>query len=368
MFAGVWRSRTNRSVEPSHDRHGSATRGATTILPAGGARSVTAADLLRLLAVPAFGWLALRDYRTRRVPGWAWYPILVLAVVTLGMDVVAAIGGTGPTPLFLVRVGFSLLVAALAYAFYLIGAFGGADAKAVAVLAVLFPVYPAYEVAGTAFPVVASSAGVFSLTVLTNGVVAGVAYPLAVGIRNAFRGHRSLAMLVALPVRSSRLLSTHGKLIETNSGATLSGLDLDALRMYLRWRGLALSDLRETPGPFRDPATLPDDPNPPTDGAVVPEADPEAGETPPAVANGDGAADSQNADPWGAAAFLEAIDGSAYGTDPETLRTGLDHIAQNDTVWVSPGLPFLVPLFVGLLIALSYGDVLFGFLGALGVV
>ncbi len=329
---------------------------------------MTTADLLRLLAVPAFGWVALRDYRTRRVPGRAWYPILALGVVTFGIDVATVIGETGPSPLFFIRVGFSLLVAFLAYVFHLIGAFGGADAKGVAVLAVLFPTYPVYEVAGTVFPLVASSAGVFSLTILTDGVLSGLLYPLAVGIRNALGGRRSVVMFVALPVRSSTLLSTHGKLIEDESGLTLSGLDLDALRMYLRWRGLALSDLRESPEAFRDPATIPDDPNPPTGGAVEPDLDPRASETPTAGFDGDSAADSQKTDPWGAATFLEAIDGSAYGTDPETLRTGLNRVARNETVWVSPGLPFLVPLFVGLLIALSYGDLLFGLLWAVGVV
>jgi preflagellin peptidase FlaK len=37
-------------------------------------------------------------------------------------------------------------------------------------------------------------------------------------------------------------------------------------------------------------------------------------------------------------------------------------------VWVSPGLPFVVPMFVGLLLALTYGDLLFGLLGAVGLV
>jgi preflagellin peptidase FlaK len=321
---------------------------------------VTAADLLRLLAVPAFGWVALRDYRTRRVPGRAWYPILALGVVTLGMDTAAAVGGTGPSPLYLVRVAFSLVVALLAYAFYRIGAFGGADAKAVGALAVLFPTYPAYEVAGTTLPTVASNTGVFSLTILTNGVLVGALYPLAIGVRNALAGRRSMVMFLALPVRRSALLSTHGKLIEDESGLTLSGLDLDALRMYLRWRGLALSDLCENPEAFRNPATLPDDPNLPTGGAVDVDADPDPGGAPAAALGSDGAADSPEDDPWGAAAFLAAIDGSAYGTDPETLRTGLDRIAGSETMWVSPGLPFLVPLFVGLLVSLSYGDVLFG--------
>jgi len=65
-------------------------------------------------------------------------------------------------------------------------------------------------------------------------------------------------------------------------------------------------------------------------------------------------------DPWGADAFLEDIDGSAYGTTPETLREGLDVLATEETVWISPGTPFLVPVFAGLVIALVYGDLLLG--------
>lgn len=332
---------------------------------------MTATDLLRLLAVPAFGWVALRDYRTRRVPRRAWYPLLALGIVTLGVDVVGTVGSAGSSRLFFLRVGISLAVVALAYVFHGLGAFGGADAKAVATLAVLFPAYPGYDVAGTTLPLVVSNAGVFSLTVLTNGVLVGALYPLGVGARNALAGRLSVAMFVARPVPRSALLSTPGKLIEDRSGVTLSGLDLDALRMYLRWRGIALSELCENAETLRDPATLPADPNPSTGGAVDPGADPEPGQSPTAGSDGDAgdaSAGDPGDDPWGAEAFLDSIDGSAYGTGPETLRAGLDLIAEREAVWVSPGLPFLVPLFAGLLVAFTYGDILFGIVRAVGVV
>jgi len=336
---------------------------ATPIVAAGGLPVVTAADLLRLLAVPAFGWIALRDYRTRRVPKRAWYPVVAIGAVALALDV-AAVSGPFETRIFRLRVALSLALAPLGYLFYRVGAFGAADAKAVATLAVLFPTYPAYELAGTALPLVASNVGVFSLTVLTDGVLAGAAYPLALGVRNALAGRVSPAMFVARPVRRSDLLSTHGTLLGGGSGLSLSGLDLDALRMYLRWRGVALADLCANPGAFRDPASLPTETNPPTGGAVDPGLDPDPGAAADAETRRDGSAD----DPWGAAAFLDSIDGSAYGTDAETLRAGLDRIAEREAVWVSPGLPFLVPLFVGLLVALTYGDVLFGVVRALGLV
>jgi preflagellin peptidase FlaK len=77
--------------------------------------------------------------------------------------------------------------------------------------------------------------------------------------------------------------------------------------------------------------------------------------------------DDVHDDPWGAERFLAAIDHDAYGTDPQTLRAGLALVARQDTVRVSPGLPFLVPLTAGLLVAVSYGDVLFALLAVFGV-
>ncbi|MDX1746488.1 MAG: A24 family peptidase C-terminal domain-containing protein, partial [Halobacteriales archaeon] len=75
-----------------------------------------------------------------------------------------------------------------------------------------------------------------------------------------------------------------------------------------------------------------------------------------------------SADPWGAEAFLEGIDHGAYGTRPGQLRDGLTLLSEADQVWVSPGLPFLVPLVAGLVIALVYGDILFVVLRLVGLV
>ncbi len=49
-------------------------------------------------------------------------------------------------------------------------------------------------------------------------------------------------------------------------------------------------------------------------------------------------------------------DSPAYGTTPEKLRDGLQVVASQDEVWISPGIPFIVPMFVGTVIAFTYGD------------
>jgi preflagellin peptidase FlaK len=343
-------------------------------------------DLLRLLAVPVFGWAAYRDIETRRVPNKTWLPLAALAVVLLLWDTYAVVNGgavgrpAGPTPdrLYFIRVAISLgFVAPLAYGFWLIGGFGGADAKAFMLVAVLFPVYPTYYLTGAALPLEPSRIGVFSLTILSNTVLAGVVYPLGVAVGNLVRGRFAWAMFLGKPVAVDRLTEEYGRLLEAPDGFTRSGLDLDALRMYLQWRGASLADLRADPTTYRNPDSLPEEPNPPGDGSFATDGG-EASDTSspspgrrsdggvPAGGTVDQFGTAGTADPWGAERFLDDIEGSAYGTDAETLREGLELLTDTDEVWVSPGIPFLVPMFVGLAASLVYGDVLYALLASLG--
>ena len=324
-------------------------------------------DLLRLLAVPALGWAAWRDVRTRRLPNRLWTPLVAIGLLTLALDASSHLPlTTVDDRLFFVRVGVSVLILVpLAYGLWWLGGFGGADAKALMTLAVLFPTYPVFYLPTDAYPLVATTLGVFSMTILTNAVLVGLAYPLYLGGRNALRGDRSILMFVGRRTDVAALSNEHGRLFETTEGVTRDGLDIDALRMYLRWRGTTLSALRADPDRHRDPASVGETYDP-TDGAVDAGTDGSATDPPTADAVPD--ADAGADDPWAAERFLDEIEGSAYGTTPEKLREGLRVVTTRETVWLSPGVPFIVPVFLGLVVALTYGDLLFGLLRALGMV
>ncbi|EMA65613.1 A24 family peptidase [Halorubrum kocurii] len=323
----------------------------------------TLPDALRLFVVPVFAWAALRDVRTRRLPNRLWPPLYAFGALLLIWEAGRLWPFSGlDGRLFLVQAAISLLfVVPLGYAFWYFGAFGGADAKALIAIAVLFPTFPAYEVGGLILPVVDTQLGVFSLTVLTNTVLLALAYPLGLAGINLLRGERSATMFFARPVATDSLPDRHGRLFEDDAGTTRNGLDLDALRMYLRWRGETLADLREDPDRLRDPDGV-GETNDPTDGGthVGPRTD--GGTT--IGAEGESVA----ADPWAAERFLDEIDHGAYGTDPETLRGGLAVVARKDRVLVSPGMPFVVPMAIGLIVSLTFGDALFAVLGAVGLV
>ena len=418
-------------------------------------------DLLRLLVVPAFAWAAYRDVRTRRLPNWLWPPLVFLGLIALGLDVFTRLP-LADDQLFLVQVGFALgFLLPFAFVAYWFRAFGGADAKAIATLAVVFPVTPVYRLPATAvatlppevvtrlprlsLPLFPSVLGVTAMAVLTNAVVVAFGYVVWLTLRNLAAGRLSLAMVLGRPTPVTAVTDHHGTLLVTDGWLPRTGLDLDALRMYLRWRGCTLAELRadrtlrnpdtvtetfdptdgarhrdpewprlrdggpggdDRPGSDRSDASTPetdsaDDPIPPDEWAGTGFVPAEVrrvdgGESQQTAAPDTGtpdsdemsASDSETADsddettppddettptdrgserdPWAAAAFLDDIDGSAYGTTPEQLRSGLESLTTAETVWISPGLPFVVPLFGGLVVALTLGDVVTVALRAVG--
>ncbi len=338
-------------------------------------------DVLRLLVVPVFAWAAWRDFQTRRLPNRIWPPLYLLGggLILWEASVRWPLVGLADQ-LFLGRVGFSLVVfPLLTYVFWRFGGFGGADAKALVALAAVFPTFTSYTVPLVGkIPTADTTIGLFSLTILTNTVLVAACYPAALGVYNIINGNIVLAMFLARPVSADSLASRHGRLFESPDGISRGGVDLDALRMYLRWRGLSLSELRSHPDRYKDADSV-GETHSPTDGATHRE-DPAALDTaPPGPGGGDtvpidsrreeshtDGGDTQRHDRWAVDRFLAEIDEPTYGTSAELLREGLEIVVKRDTVWVSPGIPFILPLFFGLVISLIYGDILFTLLSTLG--
>ena len=308
----------------------------------GGPVIATGPDLLRLAIIPVFVWLAIVDIRTRRIPRWVWWPLGAVGLIALGW---AALGTAGiERRIWTIQVAFSLgLIGPLGYLFYRFGAFGAADAKAIIVIAIAYPTYPIIDLGSRSLPYLEMTMGVFSLTVLVNAVLLGLVYPFALAARNGVTGHLRSAMFVGRPVPTSTLPERHGVLLDHRGFLPRSGLDLDALRMYLRWRNTTIEAIRADPARFQDPTTVPSEPGPVDDGAIRTDG----GEEP--------------MDRWAARAFLDDV-GSAYGTRPEELRFWLDQLAKEDVLWMSPGIPFLVLLAGGLVVGVLVGD-LFTWIG-----
>lgn len=284
---------------------------------------VTLPDLLRLLSVPLLAWAGIHDVRTRRVPNWIWPPLVLVGMFALVVEWSVAGGGSGRSVLALRCVVSLGVVGPIGHVLWRLHTIGGADAKAIWTLAIVFPAYPTVYSGWGVFPIERTLLGVFSLTVLSNAVLIGMVVPIALAGYNAVNGRITPAMFVGRPYQTPDVTAVHGQLWG-------GGLDLDALRRYLRWRDTSLEALRSSPDAHRKRVGVDD--------------------------------------PWGVAAFFSEIEGDAYGTTPEQLRSGLERLCERDSVWISPGIPFLAVLFFGLVGALIHGNLLLTASELLGLV
>ncbi|WP_302083442.1 A24 family peptidase [Salinibaculum rarum] len=329
-----------------------------------GPLDTTLPNLVRLLFIPVLTWAAWRDYQTRRVPNITWLPLIVVSLSLYGHDLLTAWYAGFPTYTTIQLVFGGLFLPVLAVGLWAGNLFGGADVKAIIVLGFGFATYPTYYLPTVAVPIVTPTLGIFAFTVFTNAAVIGAVYPVVLSLNNIIQhSPPRLAAYTARHRETASLADLHGRLIEQDTQNGRQGLDLDVLRMYLQWRGITLPELQTNPEQYR--TTTPNNPNKPgnglvTDGGHTPQqttkTDTDSRRTPDAT-HDDGEVENRTEedDPWAVDAFLADTE-VTYGMDAATIRRGLNTITTEETVWVSPGLPFFIPLTIGFIISLTYGD------------
>ncbi len=119
--------------------------------------------LLKFLVVLAFLLYACKlDLKTRIVPNAVWTRMILVSIPFLAIELVNI-----PIRLVLLGVFQFVFVFFLSYLLYLIGAWGGADAKALIALAIIFPVYPTCFV----LPLFGIGSGMFAFATLANSVI-----------------------------------------------------------------------------------------------------------------------------------------------------------------------------------------------------
>jgi|Deesub1362B_J571_1020462.scaffolds.fasta_scaffold00131_56 preflagellin peptidase FlaK len=118
------------------------------------------------------------DLKERRIPNkvWKW-----MFVMLIPFTVYEALSKTVHQLIF--GAGGSIFMVTLAYLFYRIGAYGGADAKALIVIAITFPFYPEIP----PFPILNKGFGIFAFSTLSNSVIAAPFMVVVFAIRNLIR-------------------------------------------------------------------------------------------------------------------------------------------------------------------------------------
>lgn len=138
-------------------------------------------DLLKMIyCTPFLLYSCYTDLQTRRVSNQVWKVMLIGGGLFAAYDII----NTGmPALLGLVlSVGIIFI---FVYILFQFGAFGGADAKCLIVLAIIIPVYPLIELFGVEYPLTGIPLiNLFAFSVFGNAILLTIVVPLALFFYN----------------------------------------------------------------------------------------------------------------------------------------------------------------------------------------
>lgn len=150
-------------------------------------------NILRILVtLPILAYSCMTDWKIRRAPNELWYLLGGIGVI-LNLVTIWLLSGSHAD---LIGIYVILLVAEvvstyiLVYLLFNFGGFGGADAKALIAIAIMFPLYPLFTLGGISFPLIYSWTNdlhmlvFFWLAVLGNAVVLTIIVPAGVLVYN----------------------------------------------------------------------------------------------------------------------------------------------------------------------------------------
>ncbi len=132
-------------------------------------------DLLKVvISLVLFLKASYHDLRDREVPDGIWISMVVFGLI---LDVIQY--SLERFNIFLAVIQFVFVFLLANFMFYVAG-FGGADAKALISLAVMFPVYPKFY----KFPLLNTGIGIFAFSVLSNSVIVAPLIAMSFFVKN----------------------------------------------------------------------------------------------------------------------------------------------------------------------------------------
>lgn len=230
------------------------------------------------------GYSCFTDWKTRRAPNRLWYLLGGIGLI-LGLYELYArssiIGSLDTSFLFLWGFSFIFIFVFMYLLYYFFQYFGmtgigGADAKALIAIALMFPYYPQIQLAGLSLPLTDISRSIiFGLAVFGDALALNLVVPAAILIYNlatvpfselaanptmAFTGYKAnVEGIKSKHVRLMHKYTDKGGKPEAKRSFGGSEIDDDSYKKLLQWKSAGLVDAKVwiTPKiPFLIPITL----------------------------------------------------------------------------------------------------------------
>lgn len=171
-------------------------------------------DILKILfCMPFLLYACYSDIKKRSVTNNLWLMMLAGSIFFIVYEI-SKYSVSHLYPLF-ISAGFIFI---LAYIPYQIGAIGGADAKSLIVLSMIFPAYPAFQAFGYALPLNKPLYDIFALSVLGNSALLTIAVPIGLVAYNivkmGWRIDNPVYIFMGYKTKISKLSGKHIRLVQ----------------------------------------------------------------------------------------------------------------------------------------------------------
>lgn len=317
--------------------------------------AIISPDLLRLLVIPAFIYASILDYKYRVVYNEFWIPLIGLSFLVITWEVILVLMGIEPVNAdFLFNLSTSILIGpSVGFLLYSNNIIGGADMKAVAYLSIMFPEFP--EIFSTSFVIYEGITPVFSVTVLVNALIISFLYRLYLVGHNARYNQINKSMSRLKYINSRNITDHSGEIILDRNKKTK--IRIDVIKSYLNWRGITLEDIINNTNVKNE--TIVTNDRPYSSDTMHPLNSSNAAElihVPKTGKNTDVDTTDEN---WFATEYSNMVNekhNEKYKIEPRKIEKALEKIQQERNLWVTPSIPFFIPLTIGLVIAIGFGS------------
>lgn len=312
-------------------------------------------DAIRtILAIGLFGLAAKNDLQDREIPNYIWNVLVVSGALLFSAQILSS---TTPLQLISQYVVNIVIAIIIGWSLYLSGQFGGADAKAITAIAVLFPSIPylgtftfmdsLYSVAIYA-PSVAAPYDMFLpapiITFLANTAILGIYFPARLGYNSLRKGidrSQTVNSLLGDKIDVDEIEHRHGKIVDARiydkaPDSSISqyfkcsrhGLPTVFLKDYMDWYR----------GKYDNDATI------------------------------------STVDKWRLREFVSdynenheddyelEFEHNALADNISDVKETLKQLQRQESVFVTPSFPFIVPMFLGVVTMVTIGDIVFAVL------
>lgn len=290
-------------------------------------------EILRIaIAIPFLIYASYKDYKTRKIPNYIWNYIIFGGIILLVMDIVI---NPEPSKILIWSIGNILIASWIAFILHYSKAFGGADIRFIIAISIIFPTYPEIANFPIMLPKVIDNSMIFInsfiIPILGNSaLIAIIYYPLRMILQN-IKDRNINIKKPGLMITSHKLNinninninNEYGKVLpETKSNSIIErinnilisstqGVPLEIIKDYRNWGEQNFY----TPIQYKN---LED-----TDNIIK---------------------------------FLKENE-KWNSTSPKKDAKKLSKILEKNNVWVMEGIPLILSLTLGLIVAITFGSI-----------